>query len=115
MASRIDDYAFQGTAGAGPCGTVQLAYQLERDRHVAVKEFSPALVSDPHFLERFRAEAQVMARLDNDHCVKVFDFIEEPGRAWLVSEYVEGASVRKVLDHAGFLTPRRRWECSRGR
>jgi serine/threonine protein kinase len=105
LASRIDSYQFQGTLGSGAAGTVKLAYLPELDRHVAIKEFSPALVADPHFLERLRADAQVMLRLDSPNCVKVYDFIEEPGRAWLVSEYVEGASLRKILDRSGFLTP----------
>ena len=105
MASRIDSYQFQGTLGSGSAGTVQLAYLPEFDRHVAIKELSPALVADPHFLERFRADTQVMLRLDSPNCVKVYDFIEEPGRAWLVSEYVEGASLRRILDRSGFLTP----------
>ena len=105
MASRIDSYEFQGTLGSGAAGTVKLAYLPELDRHVAIKELSPALVADPHFLQRFRADAQVMLRLDSPNCIKVYDFIEEPGRAWLVSEYVEGASLRKILDRSGFLAP----------
>lgn len=46
-----------------------------------------------------------MASLDHPNCVKVFEFFEEEGRAILVSEYVPGASLRHVADHAGHLTP----------
>jgi serine/threonine protein kinase len=105
LASRIDSYQFQGILGSGAAGTVKLAYQPELDRRVAIKELSPTLVADPQFLERFRADAQVMLRLDSPNCVKVYDFIEEPGSAWLVSEYIEGASLRRILDRSGFLSP----------
>ncbi|MDQ6748677.1 MAG: serine/threonine protein kinase, partial [Candidatus Dormibacteraeota bacterium] len=82
-----------------------MAHDAALDRDVALKELSPALAGDPAFLERFRAEARVMATLDHPNCVKVFDFFEEEGRAVLVSEYIRGASLRQVADHQGHLTP----------
>jgi serine/threonine protein kinase len=59
------------------------------------------VVADPSFLERFRIEARIMAALDHPNCVKVYDFVEEPGRAYLVSEYVDGASLRRLVAEAG--------------
>ncbi|HEY8739791.1 MAG TPA: serine/threonine-protein kinase, partial [Candidatus Dormibacteraeota bacterium] len=101
-----DNYEILGTLGTGATGTVYLAHETtDLDRDVALKELSPSLVADPTFIERFRAEARIMAQLDNPNCVKVYDFFEADGRAVLVSEYVPGASLRQVLDHSGHLTP----------
>ena len=93
-----------GTLGSGNSGTVRLAYDTDLERYVAIKEFSPTLVGDPYFLERLRADSPQLKRLDSPNCVAVYDFIEAPGRAWLVSEYVEGASLRRILDRSGFLS-----------
>ncbi|MFN2464815.1 MAG: serine/threonine-protein kinase [Candidatus Dormibacteria bacterium] len=101
----LANYEVLGTLGTGATGTVYLARETALDREVALKELSPALAGDPGFLERFRAEARIMASLDHPNCVRVFDFIEEEGRAVLVSEYVRGASLRQVADHEGHLTP----------
>ncbi|MFN2462397.1 MAG: protein kinase [Candidatus Dormibacteria bacterium] len=98
-------YTVERVLGSGATGTVLLALDHQLDRPVAIKQLAPSLATDPAFLERFREEARTMARLDNDHCVRVFDFIEEPGEAALVTEYIDGASLRSIIDHAGPLTP----------
>jgi hypothetical protein len=63
------------------------------------------MVADPAFLQQFRYEAQIMAQLDHPNCVKVFDFLEIEGRAFLVSEFVEGATLKKVIETSGRLAP----------
>ena len=99
------DYEIRGTIGAGATGTVYLGWQLPLDRPVAIKQLADALAGDAAFLSRFRAEAQVMAGLNHPNCVKVYEFIEEPGRHWLVCEYVDGASIDRVAQMAGRLAP----------
>jgi hypothetical protein len=99
------NYQVEGTLGTGATGTVYLARDLGLGREVALKELAPALAADPTFIERFRGEARIMATLDHPNVVKVFDYFEEDGRVVLVSEYVRGASLRKVLDHSGHLSP----------
>ena len=104
MAQSPGKYQFTGVIGTGATGTVHMAYHHELGRYVAIKELSPSLAQQPGFLERFRAEAQVMARLESPNCVKVYEFYETDGRAFLVEEYVEGSSLRKVVSQAGTLT-----------
>ncbi len=101
----MDQYEVVGTLGSGNSGTVKVAYEPEFERYVAIKEFSPTLVGDPYFLQRLRSDAEQLKRLDSPNCVAVYDFIETPTRAWLISEYVEGASLRRILDRSGFLSP----------
>jgi hypothetical protein len=105
MAPLIGKYELRGTLGAGAFGTVYLGYQADLDRKVAIKELAPRYASDPAFLEMFRQEARIMGYLDDPHCVRVFDFLEIGGHAYLVSEFVEGASLRKVIESSGKLSP----------
>jgi eukaryotic-like serine/threonine-protein kinase len=100
----IGDYEVRGTLGTGSSGTVFLARQSLIDRDVALKQLSAELTAQPEFRERFRAEAQIMARLESDHCVRVFDFFEREGHAYLVSEVVAGVSLRKLVE-SGSLSP----------
>ena len=103
MADLIPGYGIIGVIGRGATGRVYLAMQLELERRVAIKELSPDLVAVPGFLERFRAEAEVMARLDSPHCVRAIDMIETAGGAYLVQELVLGSSLEGVIATAGKL------------
>jgi serine/threonine-protein kinase len=99
------DYQVKGVLGAGATGTVYRAYQEFMDREVALKQLSPALTADPVFRERFRAEAEIMALLDNEHCVRVFDYFQRDDSDYLVTELIDGASLRQLVNHGGLLTP----------
>ncbi|MFN2464818.1 MAG: serine/threonine-protein kinase [Candidatus Dormibacteria bacterium] len=105
MAGEIGKYQVRGTLGAGAYGTVYLGWQDDLQRPVAIKELGQQMVTDPAFLEGFREEARIMALLDHPNCVKVFDFLEVGGRAYLVSEFVDGASLRQVVTDSGSLSP----------
>ncbi|MDQ3733622.1 MAG: serine/threonine protein kinase [Actinomycetota bacterium] len=94
-----------GRVAQGSTGVVWQARQVELDRLVAIKELSPVLLQAPGFLDRFRAEAQTLALLDDPHVVRIFDYVEEPGRAYLVQEWVDGAPLEAVLAQHGRLTP----------
>ena len=89
----------------GSTGTVFRARHAEIGRVVAVKVLHPGLLAVPGLLERFRAEARMLAGLDDPHVVKVYDFVEEPGRAWLAQEWVQGATLQAILQATGTLTP----------
>ncbi|MBA2388937.1 MAG: serine/threonine protein kinase, partial [Geodermatophilaceae bacterium] len=59
-----------GRVAEGSSGVVWQARQVALGRLVAIKELSPALLAVPGFLERFRAEAQVLSGLDDRHVVR---------------------------------------------
>jgi serine/threonine-protein kinase len=104
MDAAVGRYRVVGRVGEGSTGTVYLGYDADLDRPVAIKELSPALAGDPAFVDRFRREGQVMARLDHPNCIRVYELVEQPGREYLVSEFVNGASLREVVNR-GRLTP----------
>jgi eukaryotic-like serine/threonine-protein kinase len=90
---------------SGSTGTVYRARHLELDRVVAIKELNASMCGFPGLLDRFRAEAQMLADLDHEHIVAVYDYVEEAGRAWIVEEWVVGAALDEVMSVHGQLTP----------
>ena len=103
MGDAIPGYGIIGLIGQGATGRVYLAMQLELERRVAIKVLAPELVAVPGFIERFRDEARVMARLDSPHCVRALDLIETANGAYLVQELVLGGSLEAVIGGAGKL------------
>jgi eukaryotic-like serine/threonine-protein kinase len=84
---------------------VWLARDLSLDRRVAVKWLKPSLASDPVVAERFRREAVAVARLAHPHIVAVHDVFVEEGRQAVVMQFIEGRSLRQLLDVQTRLSP----------
>jgi serine/threonine protein kinase len=81
----------------GGMGVVYRARQPDLDRIVALKILSPELAADPEFAQRFNGEAKVLALLSHPNIVQVYDFGRAADLYYLVMEYVEGVSLRQVL------------------
>lgn len=90
-------YEARGEISRSQTGRLFLAFDKSASRQVTVKELSPTLIGVPGFLDGFRAEVQVMTRLESANCVRVFEFFEQDGRPFLVQEYVEGRSLRELV------------------
>ncbi len=67
---------------------------------VAVKVIHPAFAADPGFQELFVAEARVSARLEHLNLVRVQQFNREGELLYLVMEFIEGFTLRKLISHA---------------
>ena len=91
--------------GAGASAMVFLADDTRLRRRVAVKVLHAALAHDEAFLRRFRTEAQAAAALNHPHVLSVYDWGEDDGTVYLVTEYLDGGSLRAMLDGGGLLTP----------
>jgi serine/threonine-protein kinase len=78
--------------------TVFKAYHPALDRHVAIKAMHPAFMQDPQFLARFEREARVVASLDHPNIVPIYDFAQQGGQPYLVMKFVEGQTLKAVLD-----------------
>lgn len=96
-------YLLARQLGSGSSATVYLAEDQSLRREVAVKVLRAGLTSDGAFLKRFRAEAVAVAGLNHPHVLRVFDWGEAQGTAWLVTEYLSGGSLRDLLDERGTL------------
>ncbi len=82
----------------GGMGVIYKARQPQLDRIVALKIISPELGRDPAFAERFSREAQALARLNHSNIVSVFDFGKAGGFYYFLMEYVDGATLRELMD-----------------
>ncbi len=84
------------------------AYDPLMNRRVAVKELSMPAGSTPQQLEdrisRFRREAQAVGSLNHPNIMTVYSFSEDSGRYFMAMEYLDGITLRKEIDNAGFLT-----------
>lgn len=97
-------YRLLAPLGAGSSARVYLAEDVTLQRQVAVKMLQPALAGDQQFLERFRAEAQTVARVSHPNVVVVHDSGVDDV-PYLVTEYLAGGSLRGVLAAGNRLTP----------
>ncbi len=96
-------YQVQGEIGRGGMGTVYRARDLELEEDVAIKTLRPEFVTDRTLLERFKDEIRLARRLTHQNIVRTHDFGEWSGVYFLTMEYVEGITVRALLDTRGRL------------
>ncbi|MFF9814495.1 protein kinase [Streptomyces sp. NPDC014006] len=94
-------YQLRDLLGEGGMASVHLAYDAVLDRQVAIKTLHTELGREQAFRERFRREAQAVAKLTHTNIVSVFDTGEDDlGGAtmpYIVMEYVEGRPLGSVL------------------
>ncbi|MFJ4920424.1 protein kinase [Streptomyces sp. NPDC088725] len=95
-------YQLRDLLGEGGMASVYLAYDVALDRQVAIKTLHTELGREQSFRERFRREAQAVAKLSHTNIVSVFDTGEDDlGGAtmpYIVMEYVEGDPLGSVLE-----------------
>ena len=83
--------------GEGGMGRVFKARDVRLDRLVAIKEIRPELRTNQKIVRRFLQEARASARLQHPNIVMIYDAAGSQGE-YLVLEYVEGRSLRYMLD-----------------
>src|SRR4028119_224946 len=105
MSDSFGLYEVVARVAVGSTGTVYRARHAGLDRDAAIKELSAGLRQLPGFVERFRAEAETLAGLDHPNGGAVYDYVEEPQRAWIAEEWVDGASLEAILSSQGRLSP----------
>jgi predicted ATPase/serine/threonine protein kinase len=118
----LRDYRIDKVLGEGGFGIVYLAYDAALERHVAIKEYLPSsmasragdsmtvVVKSAAYAETFALalrsfvnEARLLARFNHPSLVKVHQFWEEHGTAYMVMPYYEGPTLRAVLADLGRL------------
>ena len=83
--------------GQGGMGAVYKARQPRLNRFVALKILSPEKQNDPQFAERFEREARALAWLTHSNIITVYDFGETQGVYYLLMEFVDGMTLRQLL------------------
>src|SRR5213595_2997844 len=96
-AALAEHYAIDRQLGAGGMATVYVARDLKHDRHVAVKVLRPELAAVLG-IDRFLSEIRVTAHLQHPHILPLFDSGQAGGLIYYVMPYVEGESLRQLLE-----------------
>jgi serine/threonine-protein kinase len=101
----VPGYTELKALGSGGSGEVVLARRDASGTLVAIKYLRRELLCDPQWAGLFRAEAHVLAVLDDPNIVRMYEYAESRSGAAIVMELVDGASVREILANQGATTP----------
>ena len=104
--SRLGPYEILSPLGAGGMGEVYRARDTRLKRDVAVKVLPGAYSEDPDRLRRFEQEAQAASALNHPNILSIYDFGAHEGAPYIVSELLEGETLRSHLAGGAF-TPRK--------
>ena len=99
-----DRYEIIKTIGEGGMANVYLAEDTILERKVAIKVLRGDLSNDEKFIRRFKREALSVSNLSHPNIVEVYDVGEEDGNYYIVMEYIEGKTLKQLLQKRGALT-----------
>ena len=99
-----DRYEIIKTIGERGMANVYLANDTILDRKVAIKVLRGDLSNDEKFIRRFKREALSVSNLSHPNIVEVYDVGEEDGNYYIVMEYIEGKTLKQLLQKRGALT-----------
>jgi serine/threonine-protein kinase len=96
---KLGQYEIIEEIGKGGMAIVYRASQPSMKREVAIKMMFKSLQEqDATFIERFRREAEVIAKLQHPHILPVYDFGEHDGQPYLVMAYLGGGSLAQRIN-----------------
>jgi hypothetical protein len=109
--SNVGPYRIIEPVGRGGMASVFKAYEASLDRYVALKVLPPEFLHDPTFAERFRREAQTIAKLEHPQIIPIFayDIDTATGTPWMAMRLISGGSLSQRI-RRGRLAPA---ECAR--
>ncbi len=95
--TKLGDFEVERLIGSGGMGEVYRAHDVRLERHVAIKVLPSFLSHDPDRLRRFEQEARAAAALNHPNILAVFQLGTYEGAPYLVSELLEGGTLREQL------------------
>jgi eukaryotic-like serine/threonine-protein kinase len=100
---QLDEYRIIRTLGQGGFGIVYLAHDTLLDRPVAIKELTVTRQTDENAFKRFIQEARTAGSLNHPNIVTIYALKRQASSVYLVMEYVDGMSLRDLLEQQGKL------------
>jgi eukaryotic-like serine/threonine-protein kinase len=101
---KVPGYSELKMLGSGGFGDVMLARHDPTGTLVAIKYLRRELLADAEFTQLFRAEATVLALLDDPNVVRLYEYVESPDGAAIVMELIGGVTLREILTFQGKTT-----------
>ena len=103
-----DRYRIIAKLGEGAMGTVYLGEHLRMGRRDAIKVMRPDFAQDREAIARFTRGTRNVSAIRHPNVCTIYDFSDTPdGVRYLAMEYIEGATLKEVLDREGRLPPER--------
>jgi serine/threonine protein kinase len=106
IGTRLGSYDITRKIGHGGMGVVYLARDNRLDRPVAIKMLAPRYTSNPQFRERLKREARAAAKLSHPGIATVYSLEEVGDALYIVSEYVNGPTLFKLIENGPVPVPR---------
>ena len=97
MTQTIGQYEIHDLLGEGGIGQVHAAFDTVLQREVAMKSLRPELLSDTNFVDRFRAEATSLARLNHPNITTLYSLIPDGKNLYMIMELVRGHTLDDIL------------------
>jgi serine/threonine protein kinase/TPR repeat protein len=98
MNRMVGQYEIRELLGEGGIGQVHAAFDTILQREVAMKSLRPELLSDANFVERFRAEATSLARLNHPNITTLYSLFPDGRNLYMVMELVRGTTLDNILE-----------------
>src|ERR1700730_12465632 len=95
--TKLGPYEILSPLGAGGMGEVYRAHDTRLNRDVAIKILPATFSSDPDRLQRFAQESRAAAARNHPNILSIFDIGEAQGAPYVVSELLEGETLRDRL------------------
>jgi eukaryotic-like serine/threonine-protein kinase len=99
----VGSYRIVEKLGEGGMGAVYRAVDEMLEREVAIKAIRPDLAREPQIVERFRAEAKILARVSHPAIAGIYSFFLDGGELFLAMELVRGRTLSEVIEAGGAL------------
>ena len=106
-------YEILAEAGHGSMGNVYKARDRETGETVALKLLKPEIASDQAMMDRFKNELLFARKITHKNVCRVYEFNRVAGIAYTSMEFVEGESLRSVLNRFGGLPQRKATDLTR--